>query len=653
MIIDWNQIRSSGFAFGDNVFNGTVSADPEDRWESLIPDITSISETSQVDPAFAENMQDDAEDDKSISDKWAPQRRISQYIAQLAMKDWVHGTRQTLGAVAQTTGIVGADLLNVSTICRADVPDIVKAFDVTDAVIGSKAFEMAINAIGVIPVVGWIIKAAYEISKTVTDVILAVQKSNTAAARRELAKSLTIPFGAMDFTRDANDALARQFFSRVKGDRADDLIRPAYGFDGNDGAFVAEGVYGDDMPSSGPGYGMAAGTIVHGSSDGGGGFGYVPGSSSMTRSIFFPTGLNSGGGCSVRSARDMASLYPTAQSLCTGWWSQVNTPGPSMFSVQPRASKGHWENYIEKMFALAEDLMKGWSCAPTGKPFTNKFKCLKDEPYLWESSSTGGMGGCGEKTKMTSGDWMTIPSEFGRTAHPNFYGYLCRLYFGIEDPFDMDKGGLSQLPIVANFTYKNDSGHDYYRANALDLSESVPVSALETLYNNQKATLKSIKCMYVSGEDDNHGNRDRFPAFNDHTLRTLWRDSVTDIFASGSWRRVSYQDMPEGEAKSQFRQLAISKGIQDVDNFNRPCAPGENPRTSDCGFKMSTQLSSGYQMPDNPTLPTAPTMNGAVLQATIARTLRRPGGSTKKKSSALPLVLGAGAIALLMMRGRK
>jgi len=111
--------------------------------------------------------------------------------------------------------------------------------------------------------------------------------------------------------------------------------------------------------------------------------------------------------------------------------------------------------------------------------------------------------------------------------------------------------------------------------------------------------------------------------------------------------------MPEGEAKSQFKQLALSKGIQDVENYNRPCAPGENPRTSDCGFQMSTQLSSGYQMPDNPTLPTAPTMNGAVLQATIARPLRKPGGSSKKKSSNLPLILGAGAIALLMMRGRK
>lgn len=648
MIIPLDLIDDPNYAYGYNVFRGKISEDPEDRWESLMPDITSLSATSQVDPALAENLQGGAEEDESISDKWTPQRRISQYIAQLAVKDWVYGTRQTLGAVAQTTGIIGADLLAVSTICRADVPGVVKAFDVTDAVIGSKAFNMAINAIGVIPVVGWIIKAAYEISKTVTDVILAVQKSNTAAARRELAKSLTIPLGSMEFSPDANDALARQFFARVKGDRADDLIRPAYGFSGSEGAFVADGVYEDGMPSSGPGYGMAAGTIVHGSSDGGGGFGYVPGSSSMTRSIFFPTGLNSGGGCSVRAARDMASLYPTAQSLCTGWWSQVNTPGPSMFSVQPRASKGHWENYIEKMFALAEDLMKGWSCAPTGKPFTNKFKCLKDEPSIWKE-----MGGCGETGQMTSGDWMTIPSEFGRTAHPSFYGYLCRLYFGIKDPFDMDKGGLNQLPIVANFTYKNDSGHDYYRANALDLSESVPVSALETLYNNQKATLKSIKCMYVSGEDDNHGNRDRFPAFNDHTLRTLWRDSVTDIFASGSWKRVSYQDMPEGEAKSQFRQLALSKGIQDVENYNRPCAPGE-AYNSGCGYHGAhATLSSGFQIPDNPSLPTAPTMNGAVIQATIAKSLRRPGGSSKKKSSALPLVLGAGAIALLMMRGRK
>jgi len=646
MIIPLDKIGDMDYDFGLRVFQGKVLANPETYWQSQVPDISKLVSASQIDKKFADDLDGLAKE--IIEGTGNAREKISQYISELAMMDWIDGTRQTLGAVVQTTGIIGKDILAVKEIFTGDEKDAEWAFDVADAVIGTSAFEAAINAIGIIPVVGWVIKAAYEIAKAITDIIIAVQDKKTAEARDELAKELTIPFGSMSYSSEANTEVTRDFFAYIKSNNSDEIIRPAFGFGGPDGAFVAEKVAGGPNVGSG----MSSGYIVDGSTveDG---YGYVPGTSSMTRSIYFPASLNSGGGCKAVSSRDIASLYPSAQSICAGWWSQVNTPGASMFSVQPRASKVLWENYIERMFALAEDLLKGWSCAPTGVAFSNKFKCLKDEPDLWDHTYTGGMGGCGERGKTTSGDTMTIPSDFGRAAHTGFYGYLCQLYFGLARPFDTKKGGLSRLPRVHEFTYQNDLGSDFYRVNALDLSKSVPVSALETLYINQRATLKSIQCMYVSGEDDNHGNRERFPAFKDHTLRNLWRDSVTDVFASGSWRRVSYQDMPEGEAKSQFKQLALSKGIQDVENYNRPCAPGENPRTSDCGFQMSTQLSSGYQMPDNPTLPTAPTMNGAVLQATIARPLRKPGGSSKKKSSNLPLILGAGAIALLMMRGRK
>lgn len=652
MIIPFDMINNPNYEFGYNVFLGKVESDPEDDWRSLIPDITNLSAAGEVDPSVAMNLVGDADDDE-YAKGGSTHALIAQYVGQLAMKDWVRGTRETLGAVAQTTGIIGADLMAVNQICQGTTTGIVKAFKVTDAVIGSEAFQMAIDAIGVIPVVGWIIKAAYEIGKTVASVIVQMQDTATETARRELSKRLTIPFGSMTFSPDANDALSKQFFSRIKNNSADDLIRPAYGFNGPGGPFASPGVY-EDSGDSNPGDGMAAGVIVHGSSPGAG-FGYVPGSSSMTRSIFFPAKLNSGGGCDAGAMRDMATLYPTAQTLCTGWWSQVNTPGPSMFSVQPRASKGHWENYIQKMFALAKDLLKGWSCAPTGKPFTDKFRCLKDEPYLWDSSSTGGMGGCGEKGNLTSGDWMTIPQDFGRGVHTSFYGYLCRLYFGLDRPFDMNRGGLLQLPRLNESRYGNGlSNSHFYHVSALDLSKSVPVSALETLYLNQRATLKSVQCMYVSGEDDQYGNRDRFPAFKDSSLRALWNQSVQDVFDSNSWERVSFQDIPDGKVKEHFYQKATANGVIDVENFNRPCAPGESPATG-CGIRglsKKNMLSAGPQVPDNPTLPTVPIMNGSVIQATMARGFRTV-GSGKKKSSNMPLILGASALAFLMLRGRK
>ena len=390
MIIPLNMIDDPTYPFGYNVFHGKIMEDPEMEFESRIPDIAAIGSGGVVDPAMASNLVGYTKDEYHSTTS----AKISKYVAQLAMSDWVRGTRQTLGVAAQTTGIIGSELLAVKTICSTDISTVTGAFDVADVVFENKAFQTAIDAIGIIPVVGWIVKAAYEISKSIAKIVEKLDKANTDASRRELAKSLTIPMGSMDFSTEANDALAKAFFGYVRHNNADAIIRPAYGFGGGGfEGFVARGVYEESMPSGGVGHGMAAGYVVHGEVDQGPelGLGYVPGSSSMTRSIFFPSGLNSGGGCDYAAMRDMSSLFPTASNLCAGWWSQINKPGPSMFSVQPLSAKNDWENYIERMFRLAENLLKGWSCAPTSRPFENKFKCLKGEPNLWKD-----MGSCGD-----------------------------------------------------------------------------------------------------------------------------------------------------------------------------------------------------------------------------------------------------------------
>jgi len=655
MIIDWQKITDSSFPFGPDMFRGEIENSPDQTFTSLIPDVRELQEISLADPALAAQMgssdftsEFNGAFSSGLENKLKP---MMNYIGELAMSDTIRGTRQTLGQMVQTTGITSANFPDVITIFQESTSDISKAFKVTDMVIGSDMFGKAMDGIGAIPVVGWIIKAIYEISKTVSDIVISNRDAKNEAAKRDLAKRLSIPLGSTQFEPSANDLTAKAFFRKIMDNKCQDIIRPAYHLTGNvNYGFEAGGVYKDEGDS------MAAGWIVYGEASGN--MGFVPGTSNMTRALFFPSGVkryqNSHiKNCDPQDMRDMASLYPTAQNLCTGWWSQVNKPGASMFSVRPLAVRAEWEEYIERMYALAETLMSGWACAPTGTPFTDEFKCLSTELTGYGNKKKKGMGSCKHSER---GKTMTIPGTFGVAGHWGFYAYLSRLYFGIKDIHNKSKGGVDQLPRVGPLSYTNHNGSKFYHHNAIDYSKSVPIESLNALYANQKATLESIQCMYVSGEDDDHGNRARFPAFYDSSLKSLWRASVIDVLASGTWDRVSFQDMPEGEAKTAFYQKAVSKGVEDVENFNRPCAPGEDPATSGCGIRGISKrhlLSAGANIPDNPSLPTAPTMNGAVLQATIAKSLRRPGGSGGKKSSNLPLILGAGALALMFMRGRK
>jgi len=654
MIIDWSRINDYDDPFGGKIFRGEVMNNPAQDWRSRLPDIAKLEESAAADPALAAQFGGDFGPafDLANVNNMAP---LEQFIGELAMADWVDGTRQTLGGLARTTGILSSKLGDIDVIFKSDRAEILKAFDVADMVLDSKVFKLAIDAIGAIPVVGWVIRVVYEISKAVASIVIASKDAKDAAARREIARSLSIPMGSMDFDPDVNDATAKAFFKMILDDRAQDIIRPSYKMPSNAAnmGFLAEGVYqeaGDDM---------ASGWIVHGS-HGTGGLGYVPGTSSMTRAMFFPAGVaytpnSCGVGAAGGRIRDLATLYPTAQNLATSWWSQANAPGPTMYTVRPLTAKSEWENYIEQMFALVENVLKGWTAAPSGKKFTNKFKCLYPELVCrgsrkLEYKNKEGMGACNYGRR---GDTLTIPKDFGRSAHTGFYAYLCQLFFGIQRPFDTKKGGLEQLPLIGNQHYVNDLGSKFYRASALDISQSSPVSSLDTLYANQRGALKSLQCMYVAGDAQ---NRSRFPAFYDANLRQLWEKSVTDVFSSGAWKRVVFQDMPEGEAKDAFYQNAKNNGIDDVENYNRPCAPGE-PRSSGCGVQGAHQMiSAGSQIPEDPSLPKKPGINGAVVDDLILIEGISVGGgkkkSKKRSSSNLPLLLAAGAIGYIFLKGR-
>lgn len=642
MRLSWSDINDFNNPFGGSVFRGEVSNTPWADWQSRLPDMVFLGKSVSADPQLAAQFSEFNEVYETVGDALQP---MMQFVGDLVMADFIEGTRQTLGQLVQTVGIISNAFANVDRIFKADINSVLKGFDIAGMVLDSKIFEMALNALGAIPIVGWIIKIIYEVAKAVANIFIAVKDMKTADARYLMSKELTIPLDSIDFNPSTDDLQTKAFFSFVgtKDFSPNRVITPPYRMNPKKAnfGFVAEGVYRDGDSRKN---GIGAGWIVHGAESGTDnlGLGFVPGTTNMTRSFFFPAAA-SGGGCSGGGRiRDLGTLYPTASNLCTGWWSNVTKPGPSMFSVRPLALKNAWEDYIEQLFVLCENTLKGWTCAPTGDPFTDRFECY---------SGVYGMGsGDNECKKSRRGKTLRINKDFGRGVHTSFYAYLLQLFFGIENPFAASMGKLAQVPTTKSFDdpnafYKNDLKRKFWKASAINYSKSVPVHSLDDLYARQTATLRSLQCMYVNGENPAH-----FPAFAQPGLRGKWADGVTDIFASGAWKHVVFADMPEGSAKNAFYEYAKKHKIQDVENFNRPCAPGE-PLSSKCGANSRHMIAAASPIPEAPGLPSPP-MNNVVLKSVLAADVGSGKLSNKKGKSKLPLVIAAGAIGLLIAKGR-
>jgi len=623
--------------------------------ESFIPNISSLV---NADPTLLETIVGDGElKGKDL---------IGKYVAEMGIKDFFYGSRALIRESVQNSGIASRKFFAVNEIFKTDDLFGGKAADSLSRIFSSgfspsgiitNVLDIALDTIGAIPIVGWVVKAVAAISRVITQGAIAIQNAKGDASRARYALSmLSVPYGATEFSEVTNDAYAQHLYQLLKTS-PDDIMSPAFERDPNGifSGFACQGVSsrrGEEFNQD-PGT-TAEGWIVHPSTNTRC-LGFVPGTPSITRSYYLAANQrNVKSSCSGGHLRDLGSLYPTAEGIATGWWSQVNEPGPLMYTVRPMVVRKRWENYIESMFILAQELMSGWSILNSGIPFSNEFHCNSSTGPESEMTGAKGLGGCtnwdvkGHKKK-------TIPEKCDG-HHKNFYASLCALYFGIGSKdfhaLSRLRNGLPRgLPVLKD----NHSGfyfdhgkprRKYARPDNLDFSESVPAKALETLYGNQFASLKSLQCMYVNGDDTN-----TFPAFKDKKLKDHWEQSVRDVFESGSWRSVATVDIPQGQVRNAFENRVRSAGISNVEHFNRPCLPGESPGSSDCGPTMAKgHFAVASPMPEDPSLPNRPTLNGAVLADFIA-----PGGSGggKRKSSAMPLVLGAGALGFMMMkRGR-
>lgn len=622
MILSWQEMNAAT-PWGAETFAGRALDSPATTWQSVVPfdDLPSFAESVLANPAIAFQGHEGVL--QRIDEKTATALRAAQQmLGNMNLVNFVRTTRGLFAQQVQTVGVL-SDFFSSLHQVYLDPEDVaLQVINVVKGVWESEAFQMGLDAIGAIPVVGWIVKVAIDIAEMVVGIVRQVRDQKEAAAYRAIARELSVPIGATQYTTGADVVVTRQLFGRLQGPTPtsgagpdydpEQVISPAYsGVD----PFTAQGVFDPETQGDEK---MAVGWIVDPGAPTGG-IGYVPGTGNLAHNFFFPAGLSkapgsANRGCRAGPVRDLGSLYPSATGLANGWWSAIQQPGPGMFQVAPLRVQNAWQNYIYHCLVFAKDMLRGWTCAPTAVPFSDKFRCV---------DGTLGMGGC---TKAKRGQTLSIPADFGRSQHTVYLGYLYELFFGLEDIGKRNE----QLPLLPNPKfYENDLGEKFPEPDSIDLSQSVPHLALQNLYDRQDAVLRSLTALYVNGHD-----AERFPAFRSGPLTDQWEESVIALLQSNDWRGVTYQDMPEGGAKQALADKAAQLGL-DPNQLNPPCPPGES-----C---PPTKIAMGPSVLGDPVPPDIPPINDVKLipaRAVASGSRGRGGAGVLVAAVAAALLLG-------------
>ncbi|MEX1362416.1 MAG: hypothetical protein AB1Z98_04775, partial [Nannocystaceae bacterium] len=390
------------------------------------------------------------------------------------------------------------------------------------------------------------------------------------------------------WSRGADEALTRTMMMRLDEYDAQWIISPRYpARTGADFRAVPQRVNPEDS--------YYAGWLVHTGAlgpdtIGSQGLGFVPGS----RNLHGAMELRTRG---ARDFRELGDYFPTARLAAVQWWEMIVEGGPAMFSVDTESARRSWADYLRSSVEFGDDVLSGWSTSITASHFgATTHRC---EPALY---------GIGQCRKSKTGKMVPIVG----TGHRSVYlDYM----FSLFDPrrYDPDMG---------------------WERDNIDWDDTIPGRALKNLEERQGALLRSLACMTV--DDGEVDGKPRFRAIGTATRKgpmwERWYESVRTVFGSGDWRRVRYDDVPEGALKSELRDRCINAGID----------------CHELGRQFETHLAAPSSLGDPvpPTPPSPVEVHVGSLVVAGARPKRR-------KRSAMTVTLAAGAVGGLWFLGRK
>ncbi|MCH9683896.1 MAG: hypothetical protein K0V04_20860 [Deltaproteobacteria bacterium] len=377
----------------DSVFHG-FGGDPLE-WSSRLPDLSVFG--FGADPALS-------------ADLWNGQQ-----VAQLAMRNVASALRMATGRVAITQGFTTIQIPALSGLFRDPLEALYGGLDLAADVLGTEAFSSALDQLGWIPIVGWVLELIGSVIELVTQLVTTVGDLREERAREALAKVATVPLA--QWNQGADEVLARAMASRLGQHDAQWIVSPRY-------PAMSAADFEAKPEVINPGEQRWAGWVVYTGGDlgpgssGSPGLGFVPG----TRNLHGAMELRTRG---ARDLRDLGAFYPTAQMAAAQWWEMVVAGGPAMFSVDAERARGAWADYVRSAVGFCDERIGGWSTSPTATALgATQHACV---PELY---------GVGECRKSKRYKQVPIPGEGHRSA---YLDYL----FAMFDPrrHDPGKGG--------------------------------------------------------------------------------------------------------------------------------------------------------------------------------------------------------------------
>lgn len=506
------------------------------------------------------------------------------YIATKYFYNNVTAARMALGEFASTVGFLRSDFNNISNAFIQNASDMVlKIINITNTIINSDLFQRGMDALGAIPIVGWIIKIIAKVAEMVYRLVDYILKNKIKNARLELQNQPSIPL--VSFNRDSDQELTRICLEAIKDKNMDYLFSPRTIW--NDMAdFKVVREKRNPNQSLTDFYNIRSLEYSEGA-------GFIPGTMYLTNNIRLSTRAHN-------DVLDSGEMYPTPRNLCNQMYNVVQKEGPSLYSVNPIKLRDLWETNILMLLEYAEEsVKKGWSAIPTSC-IPEIEACPSNSQYFVCSEEIVGHNFSGCTKKMQIGNHVT---KFPSTGH---YGalrnYIANTYF---------KGGT--------FISKNGK----FTASDIDISKSLPSKALESLQERQILALDNINCAYIAPSS-------AFPAIkNIVNNKKKWEKNINLVLDSQEWKKLNWRDIADPEIKEIVAQKATKEKLE----YNKDGPIVES--------KMGLAIPSVLPNPKVPK-PFNPIPPGFKLNAEHVKKK-----STNGSSSAVPLGAGLGVLAYL------
>lgn len=295
----------------------------EDHWVSRV-----------ISPALL----DAARGDRSLWADMGPRIAGFDSNALVGARAWAAAERVAM--LHQGTGALGLPADTVTSVAKALGPLVLQPpadVDVLIQALGTTAIAIAVEAIAAIPVVGPIARAIGS---------MALMLRGLASKPQQQAKEYLPPPQA--YSRSAEEYVMNT------------QLLPALTTSDWTGLFLPR--VGDDPEL----VELDSGWML-GSTDGGAGLGFIPGTQQIngpTQAFWYKKSSRAGGSQAIH--QDIGDFYPGPAQLMTAIGQQVQRPGPELWSVAPARVRRAWRDHVDAILSFAYELYFGRGTKGTG-----------------------------------------------------------------------------------------------------------------------------------------------------------------------------------------------------------------------------------------------------------------------------------------------